>query len=32
VDANAQTYLEQVYKILDRDKTEVRYNSEWLVR
>jgi tyrosyl-tRNA synthetase len=30
VDANAQTYLEQVYKILDRDKTEVRYNSEWL--
>jgi tyrosyl-tRNA synthetase len=30
VDANAQTYLAQVYKILDRDKTEVRYNSEWL--
>jgi tyrosyl-tRNA synthetase len=30
VDANAQTYLQQVYKILDRDKTEVRYNSEWL--
>jgi len=30
VDANAQTYLEQVYKILDREKTEVRYNSEWL--
>jgi tyrosyl-tRNA synthetase len=30
VDANAQTYLEQVYKILHRDKTEVRYNSEWL--
>jgi len=30
VDANARTYLEQVYKILDRDKTEVRYNSEWL--
>jgi len=30
VDANAQTYLEQVYKILDKDKTEVRYNSEWL--
>jgi len=30
VDANAKTYLEQVYKILDRDKTEVRYNSEWL--
>ena len=30
VDANAKTYLEQVYKILDRNKTEVRYNSEWL--
>jgi tyrosyl-tRNA synthetase len=30
VDANAKTYLEQVYKILDREKTEVRYNSEWL--
>jgi tyrosyl-tRNA synthetase len=30
VDANAQTYLDQVYKILDRDKTEVRFNSEWL--
>ncbi len=30
VDANAKTYLDQVFKILDRDKTEVRYNSEWL--
>jgi tyrosyl-tRNA synthetase len=30
VDANAKTYLEQVYKILDRENTEVRYNSEWL--
>jgi tyrosyl-tRNA synthetase len=28
--ANAETYLEQVFKILDRDKTEIRYNSEWL--
>ena len=28
--ANAKTYLEQVYKILDPRKTEVRYNSEWL--
>jgi tyrosyl-tRNA synthetase len=27
---NAETYKEQVFKILDRDKTEVRYNSEWL--
>jgi tyrosyl-tRNA synthetase len=30
VDANAKTYLEQVFKLLDKDKTEVRYNSEWL--
>ncbi len=30
VNANAQTYLEQVFRILDREKTEVRYNSEWL--
>ncbi len=30
VQANAKTYLEQVYKILDKKKTEVRYNSEWL--
>jgi len=30
VNANAKTYLDQVFKILDRDKTEIRYNSEWL--
>ncbi|HEV2101570.1 MAG TPA: tyrosine--tRNA ligase [Candidatus Acidoferrum sp.] len=30
VDANAKTYLAQVFKILDPAKTEVRYNSEWL--
>jgi len=30
VGANAKTYLDQVFKILDKDKTEVRYNSEWL--
>jgi tyrosyl-tRNA synthetase len=27
--ANAETYAEQVYKVLDRDKTELRFNSEW---
>ncbi len=27
---NAETYKEQVFKILDAGKTEVRYNSEWL--
>jgi tyrosyl-tRNA synthetase len=30
VAANARTYLDQVFKILDRGKAEVRYNSEWL--
>jgi tyrosyl-tRNA synthetase len=30
VNANAETYLEQVFKLLDREKTEIRYNSEWL--
>jgi tyrosyl-tRNA synthetase len=30
IDLNAETYKEQVFKILDADKTEVRYNSEWL--
>ena len=30
IDANAETYKAQVFKILDREKTEVRFNSEWL--
>ncbi|WP_110601304.1 tyrosine--tRNA ligase [Salinicola lusitanus] len=29
VKANAQTYREQVFKILDPDRTEVRFNAEW---
>ena len=29
---NAQTYADQVFKVLDRDKTEVRFNSEWFGR
>ncbi len=29
VQANALTYTEQVFKVLDRDRTEVRFNSEW---
>ena len=28
---NAETYKEQVFKILDREKTDVRLNSEWLL-
>ena len=27
--ANAETYAEQVFKVLDKDRTEVRFNSEW---
>jgi tyrosyl-tRNA synthetase len=27
---NAETYKQQVFKILDPDKTEIRYNSEWM--
>ena len=30
IDANAKTYLEQAMVILDPDRTEVRYNGEWL--
>jgi tyrosyl-tRNA synthetase len=30
INTNAETYKEQVFKILDPIKTEVRYNSEWL--
>lgn len=29
VEANAQTYAEQVYKVLDSERTELRFNSEW---
>ena len=27
---NAKTYQEQIFKVLDPEKTEVRFNSEWL--
>ncbi len=30
--ANAETYKEQVFKVLDPEKTEVRFNSEWLMK
>ncbi len=30
IDANADTYKQQVFKILDPARTEVRFNSEWL--
>lgn len=30
VKENAATYMEQVFKVLDKEKTDVRFNSEWL--
>ena len=30
IEANAETYQEQAFKLLDRDRTEIRHNSEWL--
>src|SRR5439155_13016028 len=30
IDSNAKTYLEQAMVVLDPDRTEVRYNGEWL--
>ncbi len=32
VEANSKTYLEQAFLILDKAKTEVRYNSEWFYK
>ncbi|MDR2013993.1 MAG: tyrosine--tRNA ligase [Rhodanobacter sp.] len=32
VQANAQTYAEQVFKVLDKERTEVRFNSEWFAQ
>ena len=30
VEANARTYAEQAFRILDPEKTQIRYNAEWL--
>lgn len=30
IDANAETYKAQIFKILDPEKTEIRFNSEWM--
>ena len=32
IDRNSETYKTQVFQILNPQKTEVRYNSEWLCR
>jgi len=29
IESNARTYADQVFKVLDRERTEVRFNSEW---
>ena len=31
VKANAQTYVDQAFKVLDPEKTTLRYNSEWIL-
>ena len=30
IDRNAQTYIEQAYQIIDPERTEIRFNGEWL--
>jgi tyrosyl-tRNA synthetase len=30
IDANAETYKTQIFKLLDPEKTEIRFNSEWM--
>ena len=30
LDANAQFFADQAFRVLDRDKTEIRFNGEWL--
>ena len=32
VKKNAETYAEQAFRVLDRDKTKIRYNGEWLAK
>ena len=32
IEANAETYKQQVFKVLDPDKTEIGFNSKWLMK
>ncbi|PIR20193.1 MAG: tyrosine--tRNA ligase [Deltaproteobacteria bacterium CG11_big_fil_rev_8_21_14_0_20_47_16] len=32
IKANAKTYTDQAFKVLDRNKTEIRFNTEWLAK
>src|SRR2546426_10526316 len=29
IDENAETYKQQIFKLLDRERTEIRFNNEW---
>ena len=32
IESNAQTYMEQFFKVVDKDKTELRWQTEWFSR
>jgi len=32
IEANAETYKRQIFKLLDPEKTEIRFNSEWMMK
>src|ERR671928_2217766 len=32
INANAETYQKQMFKLLDPERTEIRFNSEWMVK
>jgi tyrosyl-tRNA synthetase len=32
IDQNAETYKQQIFKLLDRERTEIRFNNEWFSR
>ena len=32
IDRNAQSYVEQAYQVIDPDRTEIRFNGEWLAK
>lgn len=32
IDENAETYKQQIFKLLDRERTEIRFNNEWFSR
>lgn len=32
IDENAETYKQQIFKLLDRERTEIRFNNEWFAK